>query len=196
MASTEIDSSGPAGAVHLWLEENHARLHASRPQDLLLASLAGLGCAGRRPPTIVGGGAGRPRRLPRRPPAAAGQPLRADEIPCAPGASHHLVQVRSAESPHRHHVHDLAVFVLRGERMLRLDGTPAPLHTGDAAVVPSRSEPLVAGRGTRPPSRWWCPRRYWTRRTRFPAPLTPFRGASRLRGRNRSTKEEACDDEQ
>src|SRR5262249_56530736 len=76
--------STPAGAVHLWLEENHARLHASRPQDLLLASLAGLGCAGRRPPTIVGGGAGRPRRLPRRPPAAPGQPLPAAPRPPPP----------------------------------------------------------------------------------------------------------------
>jgi quercetin dioxygenase-like cupin family protein len=66
-------------------------------------------------------------------PLAAGQPLRDDEIARAPGASYHMVQVCGAESPHRHHAHDLAVFVLRGEG---LDGTPTPLRTGDAAVVP------------------------------------------------------------
>ena len=59
-------------------------------------------------------------------PLAAGQPLRADEIARAPGAGYHLVQVRGAESPHRHRAHDLAVFVLRGEGMLALDGTLTP----------------------------------------------------------------------
>src|SRR5262249_389601 len=68
-------------------------------------------------------------------PLAAGQPLRADEIARAPGASYHLVQVRGAESPHRHHSHDLAVFVLRGEGMLTLDGTPIRLRAGAAAVT-------------------------------------------------------------
>ena len=39
-------------------------------------------------------------------------------------------------TPHRHQRHDLAVFVLRGQGMLTLDGTPTPSHPGDAAVTP------------------------------------------------------------
>jgi hypothetical protein len=39
-------------------------------------------------------------------PLADGQALRADEIARTPGASYHLVQVRGAESPHRHHGRD------------------------------------------------------------------------------------------
>ena len=116
-------------------------------RTLLLACLAGLGCAGRRSPTIVGAVPGGIDAFLAAHPLAAGQPLRADEIARTPGASYHLVQVRGAESPHRHHAHDLAVFVLRGDGMLTLDGTPTPLHTGDAAVIPRDRSHWFARRG-------------------------------------------------
>ena len=68
-------------------------------------------------------------------PLAAGQPLRADEVGRTPAASWHVVQVATAETPHRHRLHDLAVFVLRGEGVLTLDGRSIPLGAGDAALV-------------------------------------------------------------
>jgi len=95
-------------------------------RTLLLACLTGPGCAGRRPATTVGAVPEGLDAFLAAHPLAAGQPLRADEIARAPGASYHLVQVRGAESPHRHRAHDLAVFVLRGEGMLALDGTLTP----------------------------------------------------------------------
>jgi hypothetical protein len=63
-------------------------------RTLLLACLAGPGCAGGRPATIVGA-EGLDAFLAAHP-LAAGQPLRADEIARAPGASYHLVQMRGA----------------------------------------------------------------------------------------------------
>lgn len=69
-------------------------------------------------------------------PLAPGQALRADEVGRTATASYHLVQVRGAESPHRHATHDLTVFVLRGGGTLTLDGARLPLAAGDAAVVP------------------------------------------------------------
>ena len=116
-------------------------------RTLLLACLAGLVCGGRRSPTIVGAVAGGIDAFLAAHPLAAGQPLRADEIPRTPGASYPLVQVRGAESPHRHRAHDLAVFVLRGEGMLTLGGTPTRLHTGDAAVIPRDRGHWFARRG-------------------------------------------------
>ena len=92
-------------------------------RTLLLACLVGPGCAGPRPATIVGAGPEGLDAFLAAHPLAAGQPLRADEIARAPGASYHLAQMRGGESPHRHRAHDLAVFVLRGEGMLTLDGT-------------------------------------------------------------------------
>jgi quercetin dioxygenase-like cupin family protein len=117
------------------------------PRTVLLACLAGLGCAARRPATIVGAVPEGLDALIAAHPLGAGQPPRADEIARAPGASYHVVQVRGAESPHRHHAHDLAVFVLGGEAMLTLDGTPTPLHTGDAAVIPRDRSHWFARRG-------------------------------------------------
>jgi quercetin dioxygenase-like cupin family protein len=102
---------------------------------LLVAWLTATSCTVRRPPTVAGGVPGGLDAFIASHPLAAGQALRADEVGRTPAASYHVVQVHGAESPHRHRSHDLAVFVLRGEGVLTLDGTPTPLHAGDAALV-------------------------------------------------------------
>ena len=68
-------------------------------------------------------------------PLAPGQALRADEIGRTPAASWHVVQVATAETPHRHRLHDLAVVVLRGEGVLTLEGQSRAMRPGDAALV-------------------------------------------------------------
>ena len=83
-------------------------------------------------------------------PLAEGQPLRADEVARAPGVSWHLVQVRGAESPHRHRQHDLTVLMLRGEGVLTLDGHVTPMHAGDAALIPRDRPHWFARRGSAP----------------------------------------------
>jgi mannose-6-phosphate isomerase-like protein (cupin superfamily) len=102
---------------------------------LLIAGLVAGACS-RRPSPVVAGAL--PEGLDAfvaAHPLAAGQPLRADEIGRTPAASWHVVQVATAEAPHRHRTHDLAVFVLRGEGVLTLDGRRIPLRAGDAALV-------------------------------------------------------------
>jgi quercetin dioxygenase-like cupin family protein len=116
-------------------------------RTLLLGCLVGPGCAARRSPTIVGAVPGGIDAFLGAHPLADGQALWADEIARTPGASYHLVQVRGAELPHRHHGHDLAVVVLRGEGMLTLDGTPTPLQSGDSAVIPRDRSHWFARRG-------------------------------------------------
>lgn len=67
---------------------------------------------------------------------ASGQSIRADEIGRTPTASYHVVQVRGAETPHRHASHDLTVVVLRGHGTLEHAAARRVLRAGDAAVVP------------------------------------------------------------
>jgi mannose-6-phosphate isomerase-like protein (cupin superfamily) len=69
-------------------------------------------------------------------PIVAGQEVCAYELGRSVSASYHLVQVVGSERPHRHRVHDLAVFVLRGRGTLTLDDARVPLRAGDAVVVP------------------------------------------------------------
>jgi len=69
-------------------------------------------------------------------PLSAGQPLRADRIDRSRAASWHVVQVQTAEGPHRHRAHDLTVLMLRGTGVLTLDGQATPMRAGDAAVIP------------------------------------------------------------
>jgi quercetin dioxygenase-like cupin family protein len=69
-------------------------------------------------------------------PLTAGAETRADLIARSEGASVHLVQVRGAEKPHRHAVHDLSVTMLRGEGVLRLGGVTRMLRAGDVSFVP------------------------------------------------------------
>lgn len=68
-------------------------------------------------------------------PLAAGQGIRADEVGRTAAASHHVVQVASAETPHRHRTHDLTVTVLAGEGVLHVEERALPMRAGDVAVV-------------------------------------------------------------
>ena len=101
----------------------------------LLVWLIATGCAVRRPPVVVGGLPGDLDAFLASHPLGPGQALRADEVTRTATASYLVVQLRGAESPHRHRSHDLTVFLLRGEGVLTLDGAQTPLHAGDAAVI-------------------------------------------------------------
>jgi quercetin dioxygenase-like cupin family protein len=81
-------------------------------------------------------------------PIAAGQNIRADELGRTSTASYHVVQVRGAETPHRHLTHDLSVVVLRGHGTLSRGAVREPLAAGDTAVVP-RGEPHWFANGAR-----------------------------------------------
>jgi len=104
---------------------------------VLAAILVAAACA-RRPATPVVAGAipeGLDAFLAAHP-LAPGQPVRAEAIGRSVAASWHIVQVATAEPPHRHRLHDLSVFVLRGEGILTLDGRRIPMRAGDAALIP------------------------------------------------------------
>jgi quercetin dioxygenase-like cupin family protein len=68
-------------------------------------------------------------------PLAPGQPVRVDPVGRTPAASFHVAQIGTAEAPHRHQDHDLAVFVLQGQGVLTLDGQRITLRAGDAALI-------------------------------------------------------------
>lgn len=68
-------------------------------------------------------------------PLAAGQGIRADEVGRTAAASHHVVQIATAETPHRHRAHDLTVTVLEGEGVLHVEDRTLPMRAGDVAVV-------------------------------------------------------------
>lgn len=69
-------------------------------------------------------------------PLASGANVRIDEIARTAGASVHLVQVRTGETPHRHLKHDLVVHVIRGRGVLVLEGDRRAMAGGDIVVVP------------------------------------------------------------
>jgi mannose-6-phosphate isomerase-like protein (cupin superfamily) len=116
----------------------------------LAASLA-LACSHRSPHLLLDAGARDLDDLLRRHPMADEANIRADEIGRMPGATVHLVQVRSAEAPHRHDHHDMVVTVLRGHGVLRTGDAEHPMRTGDVAVV-RRGEPhwFTSRAGERP----------------------------------------------
>ena len=93
------------------------------------------GCGG-RVRVLVDGAPIDVAELVRRFPLGPTETLRADPIGRTEGASLHLVQIRGAETPHRHLAHDLVVTLVRGEGTLTLAGTRQPLAAGDVAVVP------------------------------------------------------------
>jgi quercetin dioxygenase-like cupin family protein len=80
-------------------------------------------------------------------PLAAEQAVRVDEVTRTATASYHLVQVRGRESPHRHHLHDLTVHMLRGRGTLTLGGSRIPLAAGDVAVIPRDAVHWFANEG-------------------------------------------------
>src|SRR5262245_22816807 len=129
------------------------RVMTGRKRTGTLVLLAGLGrtaCA-RRPAPVVAGAL--PEGLDgflAAHPLAAGQPLRADEIGRSTAASWHIVQIVGAETPHRHRLHDLSAFVLRGEGVLTLDGRRIPMRAGDAALIARERRHWFANRGPGP----------------------------------------------
>ena len=84
-------------------------------------------------------------------PLPDGHNIRADEIGRTASASYHVIQVRGAESPHRHVAHDLTVVVLRGHGTLTRDAERVQLVAGDAAVV-ARGAPHWFANGARAPA--------------------------------------------
>ena len=113
---------------------------------VLLGVLAGA-CSTARYPTVAGVLPGGLDAFLASHPVADGQPVRVDEVGRSPSATWHVAQVRTAETPHRHRLHDLTVFVLRGEGVLTLDGQAIRLRAGDAAVVPRDRVHWFARRG-------------------------------------------------
>ena len=83
-------------------------------------------------------------------PLATQQGIRADEIGRTATASYHVVQVRSAETPHRHATHDLTVVVLRGQGTLTREAQAVRLGAGDAAVIPRGEVHWFANGGSAP----------------------------------------------
>jgi mannose-6-phosphate isomerase-like protein (cupin superfamily) len=115
-----------------------------------LAVLVAAGCAARPPRIAIGALDGRLEPFLAAHALAPGQALRADEVARTAGASYHLVQVRTAESPHRHAQHDLTVYVLRGAGTLVLDGNHVPLRAGDVVLVPRGASHWFANGGGEP----------------------------------------------
>ena len=119
----------------------------SRSGAFFLSAMAVAGCS--RPRSAVVAGAipeGVPAFL-RAHPLAPGQATRVDEVGRTPAASWHLAQVGTAETPHRHREHDLAVFMLRGEGVLTLEGRQIALRAGDATLVARDRTHWFARRG-------------------------------------------------
>lgn len=58
------------------------------------------------------------------------------ELARGANASLFLVQIRTAEAPHRHPRYDLTVTLVRGHGVLWLDGAPQAMRAGDVAFVP------------------------------------------------------------
>ena len=69
-------------------------------------------------------------------PLAADQDFRVVELGRDTGTSHHLVAIRTAETPHRHDRHDLFVVVVRGHGKMRIGGEALPIGPGSVVYVP------------------------------------------------------------
>ena len=80
-------------------------------------------------------------------PMAPGQSIRADEVGRTPGASYHVVQVRGAETPHRHVAHDVAALVLCGQGAMTVGGERRSIAAGDVTVIPRGTPHFFANTG-------------------------------------------------
>lgn len=83
-------------------------------------------------------------------PLAAGQDIRRDEVQRSASASWFVVQVRTAESPHRHAAHDLTVTMLRGAGTLTLEDRRVGMRAGDVAVIPRGALHFFTNHGRAP----------------------------------------------
>lgn len=69
-------------------------------------------------------------------PLGAEQAIRVDALGRTEGSSQHVVQVRTAETPHRHETHDLIVSIVRGGGRMVVGPQAVRVLAGDAIVVP------------------------------------------------------------
>ena len=69
-------------------------------------------------------------------PLAEGQDFRVAEVGRDAGTSHHVVAIRTAETPHRHDRHDLFVVMLRGHGTWRVGDETRPVGEGSLLYIP------------------------------------------------------------
>ncbi len=74
--------------------------------------------------------------LAERVPLAPDQDFRAAELGRDAGTSHHVVAIRTAETPHRHDRHELFVVVVRGHGTMRIGDAALPVGEGSLLYVP------------------------------------------------------------
>jgi mannose-6-phosphate isomerase-like protein (cupin superfamily) len=74
--------------------------------------------------------------LPQRAALAPGQDFRVVEVGRDAGTSHHLVAIRTAETPHRHDRHDLIVVMERGHGTMRMGDATLPVGERSILYVP------------------------------------------------------------
>jgi len=74
--------------------------------------------------------------LARRVPLAEDQDFRVVELGRDAGTSHHVVAIRTAETPHRHDRHDLFVVMVRGHGTWRVGDATEPVGEGSLLYVP------------------------------------------------------------
>lgn len=138
----------------------------SRAAALLGLVLVGAGCADRSPEAVLDALLPEGRHteslaaLADRAPLGPDQDFRAVEIGRDPGASQHVVSIRSAETPHRHDRHDLLVVMLRGHGTMRLGDERRVVGEGSILWIPrgtphafanASAEPAVAYAAYVPP---------------------------------------------
>jgi quercetin dioxygenase-like cupin family protein len=74
--------------------------------------------------------------LAERVPLAEGQDFRVEEVGRDAGTSHHIVAIRTAETPHRHDHHDLFVVMVRGRGTWRVADETQPVGEGSILYIP------------------------------------------------------------
>lgn len=114
----------------------HAAMLRAGGSTLVGSVLLALGCATRSPQLWLGplAGDGLDRFVTAHG-LAPGQEIRADLLERNAGASHHLVQIATAERPHVHASHDLQVLLVAGRGTLHVAERTMTLCTGDVATI-------------------------------------------------------------
>lgn len=96
---------------------------------------------GEAPPTLDALLGSERKRVPvaelvERVPLEAGQDFRVAELGRDAGTSHHIVAIRTAETPHRHDRHDLFVVMIRGHGTWRVGDETKPVGEGSLLYIP------------------------------------------------------------
>jgi mannose-6-phosphate isomerase-like protein (cupin superfamily) len=106
-------------------------------------------------PTIDAQLAGARVRIPlaalaERVPLAPGQDFRVVELGRDADTSHHLVAIRTAETPHRHDHHDLLVVMQRGHGTMRIGDETLPVGEHSILYVPRGTAHAFANTSAEP----------------------------------------------